>query len=258
MCQHPCQDNCNRGEIEDAVNVRDLKRFVADYIHANPEQYPPAKPAAAKLDGKIAIVGGGPAGLTAASDLALLGYGVTLFEAQPRLGGMLRYGIPSYRLPDDVLDKEIQYILDLGVEAKTGTRVADPKSLLESGFNAVFAAPGAWISRKLGIAGEDAPGVWAGLDFLYQVNSGERPAIGPNVVVIGGGDVAMDAARCARRLAGREVGARGLSGEPRGNAGALLGGGRGPRRRSRLPQQPGANQDRERRRHLPRLHQRLR
>ena len=202
VCQHPCQDNCNRGEIEDAVNIRDLKRFVADYIHANPDQYPPAKAAAAKLDGKVAIVGGGPAGLTAASDLALLGYGVTLFEAQPRLGGMLRYGIPSYRLPDDVLDKEIQYILDLGVEAKTGTRVADPKNLLASGFNAVFAAPGAWISRKLGIAGEDASGVWAGLDFLYQVNSGKRPAIGPNVVVIGGGDVAMDAARCARRLPG--------------------------------------------------------
>ena len=202
VCQHPCQDDCNRGELDEAVNVRDLKRFVADYIHANPEQYPPAKPAAVKLESKVAIVGGGPAGLTAASDLALAGYGVTLFEAQPRLGGMLRYGIPKYRLPDDVLDKEIQYILDLGVEAKTSTRVADPKSLLQTGFNAVFIAPGAWVSRKLGIPGEDAPGVWAGLEFLRQVNSGETPAIGPNVLVIGGGDVAMDAARCALRLPG--------------------------------------------------------
>ena len=115
---------------------------------------------------------------------------------------MLRYGIPSYRLPNDVLDKEIQYILDLGVEARTSTPVADPKSLLDAGFNAVFAAPGAWISRTLGIPGEDAPGVWAGLDFLRQVNSGKTPRIGPKVVVIGGGDVAMDAARCALRMPG--------------------------------------------------------
>jgi heterodisulfide reductase subunit A-like polyferredoxin len=202
VCQHPCQEKCNRAEIDEAVNVRDLKRFAADYIHANPEHYPPAKPAAAKLDAKVAIVGGGPAGLTAASDLALLGYGVTLFERQPQLGGMLRYGIPSYRLPDDVLDKEIQYILDLGVEARTSAPVGDPQSLLGAGFNAVFAAPGAWISRTLGIPGEDAPGVWAGLDFLRRVNSGETPRIGPKVVVIGGGDVAMDAARCALRMPG--------------------------------------------------------
>ncbi len=202
VCQHPCEESCNRGEIDEAVSVRNLKRFVADYIHANPEQYPAAKPRASKQTAKVAVIGGGPAGLTASADLALLGYGVTLFEAQPHLGGMLRYGIPAYRLPNDVLDKEIQYILDLGVEARTNAPVADPASLLQSGFNAVFAAPGAWISRKLGIAGEDAPGVWAGLDFLRDVNSGKTPVIGPNVVVIGGGDVAMDAARCALRMPG--------------------------------------------------------
>ena len=232
VCQHPCEDNCNRGEIDQPVSVRNLKRFVADYIHANPAEYPPAKPKAARQDAKVAIVGGGPAGLTAAADLALLGYGVTLFEAQPQLGGMLRYGIPGYRLPKDVLDKEIQYILDLGVEARTSAPVADPKSLLKqpdaasgpacattagsvssevgqavppapaAGFDAVFAAPGAWISRRLGIPGEDAAGVWAGLDFLRAVNSGQTPTIGSNVVVIGGGDVAMDAARCARRIPG--------------------------------------------------------
>jgi heterodisulfide reductase subunit A-like polyferredoxin len=202
VCQHPCEDLCNRGEIDEAVSVRNLKRFVADYIHANPEEYPPAKPRGAKQAAKVAIVGGGPAGLTAAADLALLGYGVTLFEAQPHLGGMLRYGIPGYRLPKDVLDKEIQYILDLGVEARTNAPVADPRTLLAAGFGAVFAAPGAWISRKLGVAGEDAAGVWAGLEFLHAVNSGKTPTIGPNVVVIGGGDVAMDAARCARRIPG--------------------------------------------------------
>jgi len=172
VCQHPCEDACNRREIDEAVGVRDLKRFVADYVHANAGQYPAAKAPATRLDAKIAILGGGPAGLTVAADLALRGYGVTLFEAQPRLGGMLRYGIPDYRLPEDVLDKEIQYILDLGVEAKTGTRVADPKSLLKSAgqaegsvekvgkdqlagesacptgaFDAVFVAPGAWLGR---------------------------------------------------------------------------------------------------------------
>jgi heterodisulfide reductase subunit A-like polyferredoxin len=202
VCQHPCEDNCNRSEIDEAVSVRNLKRFVADYIHANPDQYPVAKPKAAPQDAKVAIIGGGPAGLTAAADLALLGYGVTIFDAQPHLGGMLRYGIPGYRLPKDVLDKEIQYILDLGVEAKTNTPVADPKALLGDGFKAIFAAPGAWISRRLGVEGEDAAGVWAGLDFLHAVNSGKTPAIGGNVVVIGGGDVAMDAARCARRIPG--------------------------------------------------------
>ncbi len=202
VCQHPCEDDCNRGEVDEAVAVRDLKRFVGDFIEANPDQYPPAKPVAAKVDANVAVIGGGPAGLTAAYDLVMLGYGVTIFEAQPDLGGMLRYGIPSYRLPNDLLDKEIQHILNLGVEAKTGTRVADPPALLEDGFKAVFAAPGAWLSRKLGVPGEDSPGVWEGVDFLSRVNSGETPVLGSTVVVIGGGDVAMDAARCALRLPG--------------------------------------------------------
>jgi heterodisulfide reductase subunit A-like polyferredoxin len=202
VCQHPCEDDCNRSEVDEPLAVRDLKRFVGDYIESNPDQYPPAKAAAVKQDGRVAIVGGGPAGLTAAYDLAMLGYGVTVFEAQSHLGGMLRYGIPSYRLPKDTLDREIQHILDLGVEARTGTRVTDPAALLQSGFEAVFVAPGAWLSRKLGIPGEDAPGVWEGIDFLRRVNSGENIVLGSDVLIIGGGDVAMDAARCARRLPG--------------------------------------------------------
>src|SRR3990172_5401675 len=116
---------------------------------------------------------------------------------------MLRYGIPRYRLPEDVLDMEIQHILDLGVEARTSTPVANPENLLQSGFKAVFVAPGAWLGRRLGTAGEDAHGVRAGLDFLHEVNNGTGPAsgtIGPRVVVIGGGDVAMDAAPRAPRL----------------------------------------------------------
>jgi heterodisulfide reductase subunit A-like polyferredoxin len=213
VCQHPCQDKCNRAEIDDAVNARDLKRFVADYVFANPDQYPVYTPATTKHDARVAIIGGGPAGLTAAADLAMMGYEITIFEAKPYLGGMLRYGIPSYRLPKDVLDREIQYILGLGVEAKTNTPIAKPRNLLKpkgvtkslfpSGqFDAVFVSTGAWVSRKLNIAGEDAQGVWEGLKFLYEVNTGNAPKIGPNVVVIGGGDVAMDAARCALRLPG--------------------------------------------------------
>jgi heterodisulfide reductase subunit A-like polyferredoxin len=202
VCQHPCETDCNRAEVDQPVAVRDLKRFVGDFIEANPDHYPPAKPAAAKVGAAVAVVGGGPAGLTAAYDLAMLGYGVTIFEVQPHLGGMLRYGIPSYRLPNDLLDREIQHILDLGVEAKTGTRAPEPAALLESGYKAVFAAPGAWVSRKLGIPGEESPGVWEGVDFLRRVNGGETPVLGSNVLVIGGGDVAMDAARCALRLPG--------------------------------------------------------
>ncbi len=202
VCQHPCEDECNRSDIDQPVSIRDLKRFAGDYVMNNPEGCPPVATLVAKLDSKVAVIGGGPAGLTAAYDLAQLGYGVTLFEAQPHLGGMLRYGIPGYRLPKDVLEREIQSILDLGIEAKTGTKVSDPKSLLDSGFKAVFAAPGAWIGRKLGVPGEEASGVRTGLEFLRQVNSGETPALGAKVLVIGGGDVAMDAARCALRMPG--------------------------------------------------------
>ena len=260
VCQHPCEDDCNRGEVDQPIAVRDLKRFVGDYIDANPDKYPPAKPAAAKQDANVAIVGGGPAGLTAAYDLAMLGYGVTVFEAQPHLGGMLRYGIPSYRLSNDVLDQEIQHILDLGVEAKTDTRVADPASLLESGFRAVFAAPGAWVSRKLGIAGEDNPSVLEGIEFLRRVNSGETPdsrreRAGHRWGRRGHGRCALRAP-AARSL----LGPSGLPREPGGDAGPFLGGGRSARGRRRLPQQPGADRRRDRRRQgdrrdVPRLHQ---
>jgi len=212
VCQHPCQDKCNRLEIDEAVNVRDLKRFAADYVHAHRDELKETpRPPVAPQKEKVAIVGGGPAGLTAAQDLALKGYGVTIFEAMPALGGMLRYGIPRYRLPDDVLDREIRDVLDLGIEARTAARVDNPQKLLKARpgpdggageFDAVFVALGAWVSRNLGVPGEEAAGVLAGLKFLREVNAGARPAIGPDVLVIGGGDVAMDAARCARRLPG--------------------------------------------------------
>ncbi|MCX5682590.1 MAG: FAD-dependent oxidoreductase, partial [Planctomycetota bacterium] len=216
VCQHPCQGACNRKDVDEGVSVRDLKRFAADYVYAHRDEFKdvPAQPAEQQKE-RVAIIGGGPAGLTAAVDLRKMGYAVTIFEAQPSLGGMLRYGIPRYRLAADVLDQEIKNILDLGIEARAGTRVEKPETLLKpkadagSGdsaegdkFDAVFVAIGAWTTKKLGIPGEDLPQVLPGLAFLQEVNIGDKPAIGPNVLVIGGGDVAMDAARCARRLPG--------------------------------------------------------
>jgi NADPH-dependent glutamate synthase beta subunit-like oxidoreductase len=214
ICPHPCQSSCNRKFIDDAVSFANLERFIGDYIQANPELYPPFPPASAVSDATVAVVGGGAAGLTAATDLVLMGYGVTLFEAKPQLGGMLRYGIPDCRLPKDVLDEEIQRIMGLGVEVKANTSIARPKDLLKSsrstngssaqadGFNAVLIATGAWKSRKLGIPGEDAHGVWGALEFLINVNSGSAPQVGPNVLIIGGSDLALDAARSALRLPG--------------------------------------------------------
>jgi heterodisulfide reductase subunit A-like polyferredoxin len=216
VCGHPCEARCNRTEIDEALSTCDLERFVADYVLANPDQCPPRTPSVAALESRIAVIGGGPAGLTAAADLVLKGYGVTLFEARPQLGGMLRYGIPAFRLPKDVLDKEIQNIIGLGVDVRTNTPIAKPKDLLKtkaqpSGnvapaheFGAVFIATGAWIGKKMDIPGEDAPEVREGAKFLCEINSGNNPEVGPNVVVIGSTDVAVDAARCALRLPGVE------------------------------------------------------
>jgi heterodisulfide reductase subunit A-like polyferredoxin len=216
VCDHPCEDKCNRNEIDDPVAINGLERFVADFIHANPDRYPDWKPSTAKSSARVAVVGGGPAGLTAAADLALKGYGVTLFEARPHLGGMLRYGIPAYRLPRDILEEDIRHIAGLGVDVKTGMPAPRPKALLKKSprsngdqqaageFDAVFVATGAWAGRKLNIPGEDAPGVREGLRFLDAINNGEDPAAGPNVLVIGASNVAVDAARSALRVAGVE------------------------------------------------------
>ena len=190
ICLHPCENKCNRSEIDEAVSASDLEGFVADHIHENPDKYPAFVQPAAKLDRKIAVIGGGPAGLTAAADLACMGYQVTIFEAKPDLGGMLRYGIPDYRLPRKILDKEIRCILQLGIEVKTGAPISKPADLLRPGgkngetsptpgFDAVFVATGAWLGRKPGIPGDDASGVREGLDFLYEINAGKTPEIGP-------------------------------------------------------------------------------
>src|SRR5665647_492430 len=198
-CFHPCEAKCARSQYEGPVAIRMLKRAAAE-LGSN---VPP--PAALDATGsKVAIIGSGPCGLTAAYYLALLGHDVTVFEAQARSGGMLRYGIPAYRLPDAVVDADIGLIEEAGVKILTSQRVASAEVLLQQGYHAVFIASGAWRAARLGIPGEDAAGVIKGIAFLAAVNAGAAPAIGAKVIVVGGGDTAIDAARVSRRL-GAEV-----------------------------------------------------
>jgi heterodisulfide reductase subunit A-like polyferredoxin len=209
ICQHPCEGQCNRKDLDEPVAVRDLKRFAADYVYAKRANHKPApcQPAKAQKE-RVAIIGGGPAGLTAAQDLTKYGYGVTLFEARPFLGGMLRLGVPAYRLPRAVLDYEIEQILNNRVEVQLGQKLGKDfsiESLKKAGYAAIFVATGAHKSQKMGLPGDDAAGVMYGLDFLGPVNLGEKVAMGQKTVVVGGGNVAMDASRAALRMGAKEV-----------------------------------------------------
>jgi len=154
---------------------------------------------------KIAIIGAGPAGIGCAYDLARMGYPVTIFEAKPKNGGLLRYGIPSYRLPRDVLDEEISYVQQFGVEILNKQLITNPSELLTKGFSAVFVGTGASSSRKLRIDGEDAKGVFHSLEFLDDINMGKKVKLGKRVVVIGGGNAAIDSARVSLRIGASEV-----------------------------------------------------
>ena len=198
-CFHPCEAKCGRAQYEGPVAIRMLKRVAAE-LGSNV-----AVPAALGSTGKkVAIIGSGPCGLTAAYYLALLGHAVTVLEALDRTGGMLRYGIPAYRLPDEVIDADITLIEQCGVRIETGRRVASAESLLAQGYDAVFIASGAWRPSSMGILGEERAEVKKGIVFLEAVNAGAPPAIGAKVIVVGGGDTAIDAARVSRRL-GAEV-----------------------------------------------------
>ena len=199
VCYAPCEGACNRGQIDEPVAIRELKRFVTDQIDIDAVEVPEI----IRNGKKIAIIGSGPAGLAAAHDLALEGYEPTIFEALSEPGGMLRVGIPEYRLPKDVLEKEIGYIKRLGVEIKTNTRIGGelPLEDLRKSYEAVFIATGAHEGTKLNIPGEDSPAVINAIDFLRDINMGCEPNnIGQKVVIIGGGNTAIDAARVARRL----------------------------------------------------------
>ncbi|MCP5109952.1 MAG: FAD-dependent oxidoreductase, partial [bacterium] len=200
VCPHPCEDNCNRAEKEGAVAVNALERFIGD--RGIEEGWKLQKLTEETFTEKVAVIGAGPAGLSCAYHLARRGYAVTIFEAFDNPGGMLRYGIPKYRLPRETLDAEIQKILDLGVELRTGVSIGKDITMdqLRADYQAIFVGIGAHKGYKLRVDGEDADNVFTGTDFLNKTNSGEPVEIGEKVVVIGGGDTAIDAARVSKRL----------------------------------------------------------
>jgi len=201
VCHHPCESACTRGRVDSPVAICHLKRFVADHQAGEPVTRCPQI-----YSERIAVVGSGPAGLSAAHHLVRLGYGVTAFEALPVPGGMMRVGIPAYRLPRDVLEREINAILDEGVELRLNTPVHDINALFAQGYAAVFLAVGAHQPQELGIPGErGTAGVHYGVAFLRAVNLGEKIDLGRRVIVVGGGNTAIDAARTAIRLGARDV-----------------------------------------------------
>ncbi|RJO65385.1 MAG: FAD-dependent oxidoreductase [Myxococcales bacterium] len=204
VCPHPCEAACNRGQVDEPIAIRQIKRFIADYeITAGKNALPEIAPETGK---KIAIVGAGPSGLAAAWFLRLKGHKPVVFEAAPEAGGMLRTGIPSYRLPRDILDAEIRAMQDIGVEIHCNKAVGKDVNVdsLVKDYDALYLSGGAQVGRKLNVPGEDAPGVRSGIAFLREVFLGRPVEIGRKVVVIGGGDVAYDVARTSRRLqAGR-------------------------------------------------------
>ena len=201
VCFHPCEDKCQGNYLGGPVAICALKRFVAERPGAVVKE-----PPSAKSTGKsVAVVGSGPAGLTAAYYLAKLGHAVTVFEALPEPGGMMRFGIPDYRLPKDVLAAEINAIKSAGVDIKTNSKVESPIKLLEQGYGAVFVAIGAHKSVSMGVPGEEAPGVKDCIYLMRDLNLGEKVSLGDKVMVVGGGNAAVDAARCALRLGSKEV-----------------------------------------------------
>jgi len=199
VCPAPCEDGCNRNEVEDHVGINAVEQFIGDYAL---EHNLKLHPAGADTGKKVAIIGSGVAGLACAYHLRRMGHACTVFEKHEKLGGMMRYGIPGYRVPDEVLDGEIQRILDLGVEVRTQTRIGVDISFddLRSEFDAVFIALGAQSGMALPVPGGDAPNVISGVAFLQAFNDGRLKHVSGQVLVVGGGDTSMDVAAVARRL----------------------------------------------------------
>ena len=206
ICPHPCEDFCRRGIEDEAVSINQLKRFVADLEMHSGRRYPVS---CAPSTGKhVAVIGGGPAGLSCAYFLRRLGHAVSIYEAMPELGGMLRYGIPEYRLPKQVLDWEIEGILNLGIESHTDTKFGrdfDLDTLTSEGYEAVFLGVGAWKDYALGVEGEDLEGCYTGINFLAKIGLGEPVQISRRCAVIGGGNTAIDCVRTLVRLGAEEV-----------------------------------------------------
>jgi len=206
VCPRFCEEACRRNIVDEPVSICLLKRYAGDEDLASEAPYAPKiLPETGK---RVAVVGGGPAGLTAAYYLRQQGHQVTIFEAEEKLGGMLRYGIPAYRLPKNVLDKEIRQIIKLGIKVKCGTAMGRDftiESLKDEGFDAIFISIGCQADQKVSLEGIETPGVYSGIEFLKNVAYGKDVDLGDKVVVVGGGNTAMDAARTAVRLGAKEV-----------------------------------------------------
>ena len=204
VCPHPCEKACRRKNVEEPINIAQLKAFAAD-MDLKADSYTPD--VAASTGKKVAIIGGGPAGLTAAYYLAIMGHSVTVYDMMGKMGGMLRYGIPQYRLPKDVLDREIAIIEKTGVKLVNNVKLGKDFTIksLKAENDAVIVAVGAWKSSSMRTPGEDLEGVYGGIDFLRGVIKGNAPEIGEKVVICGGGNTAMDACRTAVRLGAKEV-----------------------------------------------------
>ena len=203
ICEHPCESRCRRNMVDDAINIRGLKRAAVDRAGEVPQPVP--TPSTGK---RVAVVGGGPSGLSAAYYLSLMGHKVTVYEKRRQLGGMMRYGIPSYRFPREKLDGEIRSILSLGIEVHTEVDIGGDLTLeqLRGQYDALYLSIGAHTDKKVGIEGEDAIGVMSAVDMLRHIGDNEMPDFtGMNVAVIGGGNVAMDVTRSAIRLGARRV-----------------------------------------------------
>lgn len=202
VCHHPCERKCDRGKLDEPLAIREIKRWVADYAYENNIEYLP--PRRAQRKEKIAIAGSGPAGLAAAYDLSIQGFGVTIFEALSVAGGMLAVGIPEYRLPKKFLEHDIEQIKKMGVEIRLNTPIQNIDDLFADNYKAIFLAMGAHGERSMNIPGEELKGVFRGTEFLKDLNSGQRIDLGKKVIVVGGGNSAVDCARVARRM-GSEV-----------------------------------------------------
>ncbi|MBK6366685.1 MAG: NAD(P)-binding protein [Polaromonas sp.] len=199
VCPAPCESGCNRNQVEDFVGINSVEHFLGDYAIQNKIAYKKSEASSGK---KVAVIGGGPAGMSAAYQLALKGHSVTIFDERAELGGMMRYGIPGFRTPRDVLDAEIQRILDLGVEARMNCRIGTDITMtqIRADYDAVFLGLGAQAGRALAVEGADAPNVVTATSFLKAFNDGRLRHVGKRVVVVGGGDTSIDVATVARRL----------------------------------------------------------
>lgn len=202
VCAHPCESNCRRGEVNEPVSIRNIKRYAAE--HAGGELWKKNSKHLPATGKRVCVVGGGPAGMTAAYYLAKQGHSVTLKEAYPTLGGQMAYGIPSYRLPREVVAKEAAYLNDVGVSVETGCRVTDFKAL-SAEYDAVLLALGTHQGVRLPMEGSELPGVLLNSDFLRDASMGVETGMGKRVIVLGGGNVAFDCARTARRLGAEEI-----------------------------------------------------